>query len=647
MFLETAHRIGIDVARAALWEGGACTWTIHIPPRGENAGAPPAVRAAGPALYAGSAGIALFLAELFRLTGDAQAARTARGALRHALGEAERMPENAFGFHNGRVGIAYAAVRAAQALEDGELADAAARVLGPLAGREGQDRALDVVGGAAGAIPVLLGMAGVPGLEPMRDVAVRLGEHLLRVREPEPGGWSWRGAGPVHVRNLTGLGHGASGIGHALLELFQATGDGRFLYAGEQAFAYERQFFDAATGNWRDLRHPELARYAGRMDELRARLAAGETLPPLRPSGMVAWCYGAAGIGLARLRAYETLRRDVYRAEAEAAVRTTLDSFQALHAQRSAASVSLCHGAAGNAETLALAARVLGRPELLDRARELAAAAWDAYDGPGGARHDRPPERGLMLGEAGTGHAFLRLHGAEVPSVLLVTAPVPPRAASGEAARTAGPPRRESVDVWFGRAVRVWERVRGRPWTPAAEPWTPDAADAYRRLRADVDAEPDAELRERLDDALRPEEARWQAAVGITDFAARFVEGLLRPAPAGVAWDQARFRLAPHARLVECGWDWDAWLRAGGADGPARRTTRFAVHEAGTRAHLQPLAPLAALVLDALERPGSAAEAAERVAQAAGAPSSEASALSANVRRQIQQLYAAGLIDLA
>lgn len=647
MFLETAHRIGIDVARAALWEGGACTWTIHLSPRGENAGGPPAVRAAGPALYAGSAGIALFLAELFRLTGDAEAARTARGALRHALAEAERMPENAFGFHNGRVGIAYAAARAAQALEDGELAGAAARVLAPLAGREGQDRALDVVGGAAGAIPALLAMAGVPGLEPMREVAVRLGEHLLRTREPEPGGWSWRGAGPVHVRNLAGLGHGASGIGHALLELFQSTGDGRFLYAGEQAFAYERQFLDPATGNWRDLRHPELARYAGRMDELRARLAAGETLPPLRPSGMVAWCYGAAGIGLARLRAYETLRRDVYRAEAETAVRATLDWLRAAQARPSHTHVSLCHGAAGNAETLALAARVLDRPELLDRAREFAAAAWEAYDGPGGARHRWPPERGLMLGEAGTGHAFLRLHGAEVPSVLLPVAPVPPRAPSGEAPRMAAPLRRESVDVWFGRAVRVWERVRGRPWTFPAEAWTPDAADAYRRLRADVDAEPDPEVRERLDDALRPEEARWRAAIGMTDYAARLVEGLLRPAPAGVAWEQARFRVAPHARLVECGWDWDAWLHAGRADGPARRTVRFAAYESGTRVRLQPLEPLAALVLDALSGPRSVDEAAAFVAEAAGTSSSDASALSDNVRRQIQQMYAAGLIDLA
>lgn len=647
MFLETAHRIGIDIARAATWQGGACTWTITIPPRAGDAGTRAAVRPAGPALYAGSAGIGLFLAELFRVTGDAEAGRAARGALRHALDEAERMPANAFGFHLGRVGIAYAAARAAEAFGEGGYVDAAARVLAPLAGREGEDRALDVAGGAAGAIPVLLGMAATPGLEGMHGVAARLGEHLLRTAEREPGGWSWRGAGPVHVRNLAGLGHGASGVGHALLELFQATGDGRFLYAGEQAFAYERQFFDAADGNWPDLRHPGLARYHfGGMDALRARLAAGEALAPHRPGRMIAWCFGAAGIGLARLRAYDTLRRDVYRAEAEAAVRTTRDWLRAARAPRSTAHVSLCHGAAGNAETLAFAAQVLDRPELLAQARELAAAAWEAYDGPGGARHASPPERGLMLGEAGIGHAFLRLHGADVPSILLPTAPVPPRAPSAEALAMAEPLRRATIDAWFGRSVRVWERVHGRAWTFSAEPWTSDAAEAYEWLNADAAAEPDPALRERMADALEPEAARWRAALGITDFAERFVEGLRRPAPAAVAWDDARFRIASPVRLVQCAWDWDGWLRAGGGE-PERRTTRFAVHESGTRAQLQPLAPLAALLLHALAEPRSLAELAAIVAEETDASGAAADALSATVRRQMEHLYLAGIVDAA
>jgi hypothetical protein len=252
-----------------------------------------------------------------------------------------------------------------------------------------------------------------------------------------------------------------------------------------------------------------------------------------------------------------------------------------------------------------------------------------------------------MLGEAGIGHAFLRLHGADVPSVLLPTAPGPPRPPPAEALRMAEPLRREGIDAWFGRAVRVWERVRGRAWTLSAEPWRPDAADAYRRLRAEVDAEPDPALRERLDDALRPEEARWHATLAITDFAARFVEGLRRPAPAEVAWDEARFRIAPHVRLVRCAWNWDGWLRAGGGGEPEPRATRFAVHEAGTRARLQPLAPLAALLLDALAEPRSLADLVILVAEATSSSAADAGALSATVRQQIQQLYSAGLVDPA
>ena len=53
---------------------------------------------------------------------------------------------------------------------------------------------------------------------------------------------------------VCGLSHGPAGIGWALLELFAATGDERFLTAGMGAFEYERHWLDARTGTWPDLR---------------------------------------------------------------------------------------------------------------------------------------------------------------------------------------------------------------------------------------------------------------------------------------------------------------------------------------------------------------------------------------------------------
>ena len=70
------------------------------------------------------------------------------------------------------------------------------------------------------------------------------------------------------------------------------------------AFAYERAHFDASEGNWPDLR-----------DE------PGGTRRGQRY--MTAWCHGAPGIALSRLRAYELLGDETCKDEAITALQTT------------------------------------------------------------------------------------------------------------------------------------------------------------------------------------------------------------------------------------------------------------------------------------------------------------------------------------
>jgi len=48
----------------------------------------PTVAALGPELYGGTSGIAIFLAQLFALTGELELRRTAEGAIRQALAQA-------------------------------------------------------------------------------------------------------------------------------------------------------------------------------------------------------------------------------------------------------------------------------------------------------------------------------------------------------------------------------------------------------------------------------------------------------------------------------------------------------------------------------------------------------------------------------
>jgi lantibiotic modifying enzyme len=168
------------------------------------------------------------------------------------------------------------------------------------------------------------------------------------------------------------------------------------------AFQYERTLFDSHSGNWPDFRE----------QPSRGGLAKNYC---------VFWCHGAPGIGLSRLRAYSLLGEPILRDEALAAIRTTSCAIEsALSAGTE--NYSLCHGLTGDAELLLQAARVLG-PEMA--CRDLSVAVADvgirsyAPSGrwPCGSGSGETPN--LMLGLAGIGHFYLRLHDPRVPSILM------------------------------------------------------------------------------------------------------------------------------------------------------------------------------------------------------------------------------------
>ncbi|HET8522548.1 MAG TPA: lanthionine synthetase LanC family protein, partial [Thermomicrobiales bacterium] len=236
-----------------------------------------------------------------------------------------------------------------------------------------------------------------------------LGDDLLRRSVRSEAGASWRTINAVDEYHLTGLAHGAAGIALALAELFQATNDARYRVAADLAFAYERHWFDATQGNWPDLREA----------------AARNATPRHALAFSTYWCHGAPGIGLSRLRAYDILHDPRLRMDAAIALGTTRRMIEAsLPLPSGSVNFSLCHGLAGNADVLLLGAQLL--PEVCAGAAELAAQVGATgssrhsgtdCDWPSGAPGGISPS--LMLGLAGIGHFYLRLHDPSLPSVLL------------------------------------------------------------------------------------------------------------------------------------------------------------------------------------------------------------------------------------
>jgi type 2 lantibiotic biosynthesis protein LanM len=406
IFLDAAAFLGRRLCRDALWAGDRCNW---LGDSMEFVGGTWGVihRALGPEIYGGTSGVALFLATLHRLTGEPLFRITAEGALAQALSRTVDFPSaHRVGFYAGWTGIAYAMAAAGDAFDDAGLIDRAGAMIVAAAREVGAETGLDVLSGSAGAIPALIDFQRRGRRGDLIAIAERLGEQLLTAARKNDAGWSWNTLPGQADRDLTGFSHGTSGVAWALLELFAATGDARFRDAAERGFAYERQWFSKEQENWPDFRTIATSPTAG------------------GPGYMVAWCHGAPGIGLARVRAYELAGGDTMRQEAEAAIRTTTRMLN----QPSVGlpgDFTLCHGRAGNAELLIYAAQVFGDESLRAAAEAVGRQGIETF-----RRKDLPwpcgvPGGGetpnLLLGLAGIGYFYLRLHDpVNVPSVLIV-----------------------------------------------------------------------------------------------------------------------------------------------------------------------------------------------------------------------------------
>lgn len=604
--VDAAARIGARLVSSARWDGVGCTWRVVTPDRADPGSHRPVWEAAGPSLYQGTAGVALFLAELYGVTGDDCVRRAARGALEHSIAQVERLGPFTFALHSGRVGVAHALARYAARTGTSWGVEQGRCVLAPLFGKEHLDRGLDVIAGAAGAIPVLLQLARTLALPAAYGSAVALGERLLRTARRSPEGWSWGNGVNGNARDLTGLAHGAAGYAAAFLELWAATGDQRFRYGAEQAIAYETHHFDASTGNWPDYRNSawaELRLAPTRMHALRESLRRGGEAPRYRRSAMVAWCHGAPGIGLTRIRAHALLHDPRYADQARAAAKTTCEALRT-----GSGGYSLCHGTFGNCELLVNTSAYFGEPSWRAEVDSRVEEGIARFGSPGGVwpsgSVNALPDPSLMLGESGVGHFLLRLVDPAMPSILLPTTGDVPVRAADDADPAYLALRDEDTDRYFGRTLRAFRRLgaltAGVAWSSAPDQ-APGAA-AAGSVEAVLAAEQDPRHAELLQDACRVEREFYIATGSLPEFGEELADELRRVPLAAVPWPTALLCAAPCLRVVRTAHDWDTWLADDMlASAPAGNGgAAFVLSRRHRAMHAQRVGEFAATILDAL-----------------------------------------------
>ncbi|GEO03592.1 type 2 lantibiotic biosynthesis protein [Adhaeribacter aerolatus] len=353
-------------------------------------------------LYSGLPGVTLFLAYLGYVTGEPKYTCLAQQSLNTIISTADDYMADNFvkrlGMFDGWIGIIYLYTHLGILWQRADLLDQAevvTRFLDPYlpAGKD-----VDIVTGSAGMILSLLALYRVRPSEATLNLAIKLGRHLADNAIAMPTGKAWKIEGQ---QPLAGFAHGNAGIAYALSKLYLLTRQEQFKILALDGIQYERTLFVPERNNWLDLRK-------------------ASTSTPESHNDMVAWCTGAAGIGLARLKMLDFLHDNQVVEEIEAAIQTTThQGFGRNH--------SLCHGDFGNLELLADAAAIFEDEALQAKTGKITQVLLQSIQEHGllcgTAQNIEIP--GFMTGIAGIGYQMLRLSGAaSLPSILLLDPPV-------------------------------------------------------------------------------------------------------------------------------------------------------------------------------------------------------------------------------
>ena len=403
-YIKTAIRFGNRICREAIRHNGKTNWIACASESGLKV-SKSYYQALKGDWYSGTSGIAFFLAHLYEYSNETLHKTIAIEAIHHALDRMEDIEYGKLGFHSGITGIAFSAINVGEKLHQIELVNKGLSLLEGLNQLPLKEYTLDIIDGCAGAIPVLLKVIKKYPSSDLNELLQKMGNYLLQKSQQEKIGCSWNTMEHGTKGNLTGYAHGASGIAIALLELWKYTNNNQFLDAANNGFIYEESLFVKNQKNWPDLRTTP-----NESSDINDETVCS-----------CAWCHGAPGIGLARLRAYELTQNPTFMTYAQNAIDTTYNQLELAKL----GNYSLCHGVFGNAELLVYAYEVTGEKKYLTKARKAGDSLIKNYEEtaraiPNGTQTDYfSPD--MMLGLAGIGYYYLRINDpAKFNSVLLI-----------------------------------------------------------------------------------------------------------------------------------------------------------------------------------------------------------------------------------
>ncbi len=394
-YYRAAFDIGMQISRDAIWFEDQCNWLTASM---EHESQHPKVyyKSMDSSFYGGTIGIAFFLNSLSRYTDEPLIKKTAIGAIKHALSAKDKVPEAArLGFFTGWTGLIFTLLQFEETDKNGQWHPYIKPLLDDILKIDYRHSGIDIIDGIAGAIPALIHICQKDKNQFLKPFIITIGDHLMSIAKKEKIGISWETMkGTKH--NLTGYAHGSSGFIHAFIELYAFTNDKKYLDMAFEGQIYENSHFVKTQNNWPDFRDLEGFSINGQEN----------TTHDVQCS--CAWCHGAPGIGLARLRAYQITKNKSFLDDALLAIQTTKEQI----ILQPEAGFSLCHGLFGNAELLTMGYNILGDTSLNETVSDIGHfAIKESY------KKDKPLTNGIgngflipdfMTGTSGMGYQYLR-----------------------------------------------------------------------------------------------------------------------------------------------------------------------------------------------------------------------------------------------
>lgn len=369
-------------------------------------------------IFNGNSGIALYFMALFEYSGRTEDLKTAEDILHKTLNSEEVLKARSFGFYTGITGVIYSCIRLYELSRKKRYLDAALRLT-----LNNQENIIkntvkaDFLSGYSGSLFVFTLLYHHLQSE---DILTMIRQMIKRViteaRISETGlKWDYNHSKSA-FDSLTGFSHGAAGIAYSLMQVGNYFKNEGLIYLAEQALQYEMQYFHQESDNWLDLR---LGSYRLSLPDAH-KWDLSLFLPEMRKVN--SWAHGAAGIGLARLYAWQITGNTAYHQQCKTAFNKCMADLE----KTDRTDFSLCSGYSGMIPFL-LKFQALSGYDLNEQLYDLTVQAkyqyeqktsYNSYISAG------PFDYGLLSGKAGVGYMLLQLLNPQMSSVVYPALPV-------------------------------------------------------------------------------------------------------------------------------------------------------------------------------------------------------------------------------